>query len=67
MGSAKIDLTQLELGIAEDVNLALHDVNHPDRPMGEILVNLTLWPRSQEDKEQVSKKIQIEAITFFHP
>ncbi|XP_011295342.1 multiple C2 and transmembrane domain-containing protein-like isoform X1 [Musca domestica] len=52
MGSAKIDLTQLELGIAEDVNLALHDVNHPDRPMGEILVNLTLWPRSQEDKEQ---------------
>lgn len=56
MGSAKIDLTQLELGIAEDVNLALHDVNHPDRPMGEILVNLTLWPRSQEDKEQVSEK-----------
>ncbi|XP_059226363.1 multiple C2 and transmembrane domain-containing protein isoform X2 [Stomoxys calcitrans] len=52
MGSAKIDLTQLELGIAEDVNLALQDVSHPDRPMGEILINLTLWPRSQEDKEQ---------------
>uniref|UniRef100_A0A1I8PKP5 C2 domain-containing protein n=1 Tax=Stomoxys calcitrans TaxID=35570 RepID=A0A1I8PKP5_STOCA len=52
MGSAKIDLTQLELGIAEDVNLALQDVSHTDRPMGEILINLTLWPRSQEDKEQ---------------
>ncbi|XP_075166699.1 multiple C2 domain and transmembrane region protein isoform X1 [Haematobia irritans] len=52
MGSAKIDLTQLELGIAEDVNLTLQDVSHPERAMGEILVNLTLWPRSQEDKEQ---------------
>ncbi|KAM7343722.1 multiple C2 domain and transmembrane region protein isoform 2-T5 [Cochliomyia hominivorax] len=51
MGSAKIDLTQLELGKAEDINLLLTDVNHPERQMGEILINLTLWPRSQEDKE----------------
>ncbi|XP_065369940.1 multiple C2 and transmembrane domain-containing protein isoform X1 [Calliphora vicina] len=54
MGSAKIDLTQLELGKAEDINLPLNDVNHPERQMGEILINLTLWPRSQEDKEMVS-------------
>lgn len=54
MGSAQIDLTALELGKAEDLCLALHDVNHPERQMGEILVNLTLWPRSQEDKEMVS-------------
>ncbi|XP_054740886.1 multiple C2 and transmembrane domain-containing protein isoform X1 [Anastrepha obliqua] len=51
MGSAQIDLTQLELGKAEDLCLPLHDTNHPERQMGEILVNLTLWPRSQEDKE----------------
>lgn len=55
MGSAKIDLTQLELGKAEDLSLPLRDINHPEREMGEILVNLTLWPRSQEDKEMVSK------------
>ncbi|XP_037888559.1 multiple C2 and transmembrane domain-containing protein isoform X1 [Glossina fuscipes] len=51
MGSAQIDLTQLELGKAEDINLQLQDTNHPERQMGEILINLTLWPRSQEDKE----------------
>ncbi|KAI9582544.1 hypothetical protein GQX74_009931 [Glossina fuscipes] len=55
MGSAQIDLTQLELGKAEDINLQLQDTNHPERQMGEILINLTLWPRSQEDKEMVSK------------
>lgn len=54
MGSAKIDLTQLELGKAEDISLPLHDVNHAEKQMGEILINLTLWPRSQEDKEMVS-------------
>ncbi|XP_037928504.1 multiple C2 and transmembrane domain-containing protein-like isoform X1 [Teleopsis dalmanni] len=51
MGSAKLDLTQLELGKAEDINLRLFDENHPERQLGEILLNLTLWPRSQEDKE----------------
>lgn len=58
MGSAKIDLTQLELGKAEDINLSLSDTNNgePGLGMGEILINLTLWPRSQEDKEMVSRK-----------
>ncbi|XP_002005176.3 multiple C2 and transmembrane domain-containing protein isoform X1 [Drosophila mojavensis] len=53
MGSAKIDLTQLELGKAEDINLQLSDTTNgePGLSMGEILINLTLWPRSQEDKE----------------
>ncbi|XP_046865434.1 multiple C2 and transmembrane domain-containing protein isoform X2 [Drosophila willistoni] len=57
MGSAKLDLTQLELGKAEDIHLQLCDTNHGDGngggrgSMGEILINLTLWPRSQEDKE----------------
>lgn len=55
MGSANIDLTQLELGRAEDITLRLKDSHHSDRYMGEILINLTLWPRSQEDKEIVSK------------
>ncbi|KAM8714168.1 hypothetical protein ACLKA7_014330 [Drosophila subpalustris] len=53
MGSAKIDLTQLELGKAEDINLQLSDTSNgePGLSMGEITINLTLWPRSQEDKE----------------
>ncbi|XP_033234352.1 multiple C2 and transmembrane domain-containing protein isoform X1 [Drosophila pseudoobscura] len=52
MGSAKLDLTQLELGKAEDIHLQLCDTaGHGERAMGEILINLTLWPRSQEDKE----------------
>ncbi|XP_041448901.1 multiple C2 and transmembrane domain-containing protein isoform X1 [Drosophila obscura] len=52
MGSAKLDLTQLELGKAEDIHLQLCDTSgHGERAMGEILINLTLWPRSQEDKE----------------
>lgn len=55
MGSAKIDLAQLELGKAEDIILPLSDVNRTERSMGEILINLTLWPRSQEDKEMVSE------------
>ncbi|XP_017106858.2 multiple C2 and transmembrane domain-containing protein isoform X1 [Drosophila bipectinata] len=52
MGSAKLDLTQLELGKAEDIHLRLCDTGgNGEGGMGEILINLTLWPRSQEDKE----------------
>ncbi|XP_017040931.1 multiple C2 and transmembrane domain-containing protein [Drosophila ficusphila] len=52
MGSAKLDLTQLELGKAEDIHLQLCDSSgNGGCGMGEILINLTLWPRSQEDKE----------------
>lgn len=51
MGAAKLDLTQLELGKAEEMTVKLIDSTHPEREMGEILINLTLWPRSQEDKE----------------
>lgn len=65
MGSAKIDLTQLELGKAEDINLPLNDVNHPERQMGEILINLTLWPRSQEDKEMVSVSLSNTVIYVY--
>lgn len=62
MGSAKIDLTQLELGKAEDINLPLSDTNNgePGLSMGEILINLTLWPRSQEDKEMVSREARYD-------
>lgn len=54
MGSAKLDLTELELGKSQDLQIKLEDLNHVDRPMGEIFVNLMLIPRSQEDKEMVS-------------
>lgn len=65
MGSAKIDLTHLELGRAEDVQLKLKDANQSDRYMGEILINLTLWPRSQEDKEIVSITLATILVFYF--
>lgn len=66
MGSAKLDLTQLELGKAEDIHLQLCDSGGSpgEHGMGEILINLTLWPRSQEDKEMVSG-VSLESINPF--
>ncbi|CAH2058517.1 unnamed protein product, partial [Iphiclides podalirius] len=53
MGSCYLDLTALELGRTQDLVLCLRDPNKPSLDMGEIVLNVTLWPKSQEDKEQV--------------
>lgn len=53
MGSATLDLTQLELGRLQDIIIKLEDPARPQRDLGELRINATLWPRTQEDKEQV--------------
>lgn len=54
MGSAKLPLTSLELNRAEDMTIKLEDAQRPLKDLGEIKLNVTLWPKTQEDKEQVS-------------
>ncbi|XP_028170573.1 multiple C2 and transmembrane domain-containing protein isoform X4 [Ostrinia furnacalis] len=52
MGSCTLDLTALELGRPQDLVLCLRDPNKPSQDMGEVVLNVTLWPKTQEDKEQ---------------
>ncbi|XP_055619934.1 multiple C2 and transmembrane domain-containing protein isoform X2 [Toxorhynchites rutilus septentrionalis] len=54
MGSAKLPLTSLELNRAEDMTIKLEDAQRPLKDLGEIKLSVTLWPKTQEDKEQVS-------------
>ncbi|XP_044263295.1 multiple C2 and transmembrane domain-containing protein isoform X2 [Tribolium madens] len=56
MGSATLDLTTLDLGRATEVTMVLHDPDRPDTTLGEILLTVTLYPKSQEDKEQYYQK-----------
>ncbi|CAH2987031.1 unnamed protein product [Chilo suppressalis] len=56
MGSCHLDLTALELGRPQDLVLCLRDPNKPTQDLGEIVLNVTLWPKSQEDKEQYLMK-----------
>lgn len=53
MGAAKLDLTTLDLGRMQELVLKLEDDSRPSFDLGEIRLNVTLWPRTQEDKEQV--------------
>ncbi|KAJ1530562.1 hypothetical protein ONE63_005448 [Megalurothrips usitatus] len=57
MGSAVLDLTQLDLGRHTELCLPLHDAGKgPDHQeyMGELVLAVSLWPRTQEDREQAS-------------
>ncbi|EAT41474.1 AAEL006893-PA, partial [Aedes aegypti] len=53
MGSAKLVLTALELNRAEDLIIKLEDAQRANKDLGEIKLGVTLWPKTQEDKEQV--------------
>lgn len=53
MGSAKLEMAQLELGLTQSVALKLEDPSRADQNLGELRLSVTLWPRTQEDKEQV--------------
>lgn len=53
MGTTKLDLTALDLGRLQELQLKLEDPSSPTRTLGELRINVTLWPRTQEDKEQV--------------
>lgn len=54
MGTSKIDLTIIDLGRLAELRLKLEDPTNATRTMGELRINATLWPRTQEDKEQVT-------------
>lgn len=53
MGSASLDLTTLDLGKTTDLTLCLQDPSRSSAQLGEIVLSATLFPKSQEDKEQV--------------
>ncbi|KAL2735223.1 multiple C2 and transmembrane domain-containing protein isoform X1 [Vespula squamosa] len=56
MGAAHLDLTQFDLGYAQDVTLELKDPARPKQHLGEICLTATLWPRNQQEKEQYFQK-----------
>lgn len=62
MGAAQFDLAQLDLGQPQDIVLELKDHNRPKQHLGEIYVTATLWPKNQQEKEQVF----LSAIFYFY-
>ncbi|XP_046999775.1 multiple C2 and transmembrane domain-containing protein isoform X1 [Schistocerca americana] len=52
MGSAYLDVSKLDLGRATEITLPLRDPAKTTEYLGELQLTATLWPRSQEDKEQ---------------
>lgn len=56
MGSATIDLTTFDLSRPTDLVLALQDPARPTAQLGELTLNVTLFPKTQEDKEQFFQK-----------
>ncbi|XP_039731046.1 multiple C2 and transmembrane domain-containing protein 1 isoform X20 [Pteropus medius] len=51
MGSAFLDLTQLELNRPMDVTLTLKDPHYPDHDLGVILLSVVLTPKEGEHKD----------------
>uniref|UniRef100_A0A8D0IQ01 Multiple C2 and transmembrane domain-containing protein 1 n=2 Tax=Sus scrofa TaxID=9823 RepID=A0A8D0IQ01_PIG len=51
MGSAFLDLTQLELNRPTDVTLTLKDPHYPDHDLGTILLSVILTPKEGEHRD----------------
>lgn len=66
MGSASLDLTQLELGRMQELIIKLEDPARPQRDLGDLRINATLWPRTQEDKEQVLHFIRCFTSLYYY-
>jgi hypothetical protein len=64
MGSAQLLLSTLELNRPEDILLRLEDPAKPGKRLGELKLNLTLWPKSQEDKEQVGCSLILYELNY---
>ncbi|XP_031349348.1 multiple C2 and transmembrane domain-containing protein isoform X3 [Photinus pyralis] len=56
MGAATLDLSTLDLGKTTDLTLPLQDPSNASAELGEIVFTVTLYPKSQEDKEQYFQK-----------
>ncbi|XP_023473737.1 multiple C2 and transmembrane domain-containing protein 1 isoform X4 [Equus caballus] len=54
MGSAFLDLTQLELNRPTDVTLTLKDPHYPDHDLGIILLSVVLTPKEGEHRDAQS-------------
>ncbi|XP_076783158.1 multiple C2 and transmembrane domain-containing protein 1 isoform X3 [Arvicanthis niloticus] len=61
MGSAFLDLTQLELNRSTDVTLTLKDPHYPDHDLGIILLSVTLTPKEGEPRD-----VQSSIHSFLH-
>lgn len=53
MGSTKLVLTSFDINVNTEVHLKLEDSGNTDKDLGELVLNVVLWPKTQEDKEQV--------------
>lgn len=60
MGSAKLDLRTIEMNRPQELVIKLEDQSRPFRSLGELKINITLWPKTQEDKEQVNNRVRNE-------
>ncbi|XP_066887457.1 multiple C2 and transmembrane domain-containing protein 1 isoform X1 [Kogia breviceps] len=61
MGSAFLDLTQLELNRPTDVTVTLKDPHYPDHDLGIILLSVVLTPKEGEHRE-----VQSSIHSFLH-
>ncbi|XP_057595075.1 multiple C2 and transmembrane domain-containing protein 1 isoform X1 [Hippopotamus amphibius kiboko] len=61
MGSAFLDLTQLELNRPTDVTLTLKDPHYPDHDLGIILLSVVLTPKEGEHRD-----VQRSIHSFLH-
>ncbi|XP_016832541.1 multiple C2 and transmembrane domain-containing protein 1 isoform X3 [Cricetulus griseus] len=61
MGSAFLDLTQLELNRSTDVSLTLKDPHYPDHDLGIILLSVILTPKEGEPRD-----VQSSIQSFLH-
>ncbi|XP_019064984.1 multiple C2 and transmembrane domain-containing protein 1 isoform X5 [Fukomys damarensis] len=61
MGSAFLDLTQLELNRPTDVTLTLKDPHYPDHDLGIILLSVILTPKEGEPRD-----VQSSVHSFLH-
>ncbi|XP_063698220.1 multiple C2 and transmembrane domain-containing protein [Culicoides brevitarsis] len=52
MGASKLSLLSIDLNQQTDVTLRLEDPSRPEKDLGELLLSVILWPKTQEDKEQ---------------
>lgn len=66
MGSATLDLTTVELNKSVDITLALQDPNRPAASLGEIQLTVTLYPKTQEDKDLVRYHFDPSSHCKFH-
>lgn len=66
MGSAKLDLRTIELNRPQELVIKLEDQSRPFRSLGELKINITLWPKTQEDKEQVECILRIKNRMLLH-